>query len=92
MFLKRTVGPVAVALPDGSMMTRSDLPPVSTTRWVASRKAAVVKGVLAGLLTEDEACRLYKLSTEEYRGWESAIKNHGISALKSTRLKDYRQL
>ena len=45
MFLKKVEGPRAVTLPDGSTMTRADLPPENTRRWVASRKAAVVRGV-----------------------------------------------
>ncbi len=32
MYLKRDGGPVSVPLPDGSIMTRSDLPPVNATR------------------------------------------------------------
>ncbi len=46
MYLKKIDGPRAVNLPDGSVMTRADLPPVETRRWVASRKAAVVKAVV----------------------------------------------
>ncbi len=38
MYLKRVDGPRAVTLPDGKVMTRADLPPPDTTRWVASRK------------------------------------------------------
>jgi hypothetical protein len=92
MYLKRDRGPVSVPLPDGSIMTRSDLPPVNTTRWVASRKAAVVKGVAAGLLSGKEACQLYDISEEELDSWSSAIRTFGIKALKATRLKEYRQL
>ena len=43
MYLKRMEGPNHVVLPDGSRMTRSDLPPRDTVRWVARRKAAVVR-------------------------------------------------
>ena len=48
MFLRKQDGPRAVTMPDGSVMTRADLPAIGTTRWVASRKAAVVRGVLGG--------------------------------------------
>ena len=92
MYLKRDRGPVSVPLPDGSIMTRSDLPPVNTTRWVASRKAAVVKGVAAGLLSGKEACQLYDISEEELDSWACAVRSFGIKALKATRLKEYRQL
>ena len=91
MFLKKVDGPRAVTLPDGSMMTRADLPPSSTQRWVASRKAAVVRGVLYGLITQSEAKQRYGLSEEEFAGWISAVAEHGEEALKATALKKYRQ-
>lgn len=92
MYLKKVDGPRAVTLPDGSIMTRADLPPASTRRWVASRKAAVVTGVVFGLIPLKEALKLYGLSQEEYDSWRSAIENHGENALKTTSLQKYRQL
>ncbi|KAE9628540.1 DUF1153 domain-containing protein [Parasedimentitalea maritima] len=91
MFLKKVDGPRAVTLPDGTTMTRADLPPETTRRWVASRKAAVVRGVLYGLLPEKEAMQRYGLSEEEFRSWVAAIADHGVDALKATALKKYRQ-
>lgn len=91
MFLKKVDGPRAVTLPDGSIMTRADLPPENTRRWVASRKAAVVRGVLYGLLPQNEAMRKYGLSEEEFRSWVAAVADHGEEALKATALKKYRQ-
>ena len=90
MYLKKVDGPRAVTLPDGSIMTRADLPPTTTKRWVASRKAAVVRGVLYGLIPQNEALKDYGLSEEEFRSWISAVADHGEEALKTTRLKDYR--
>jgi hypothetical protein len=91
MFIKRVNGPRTVSLPDGSTMTRADLPPVDTERWVASRKAAVVKAVAAGLITREEAKARYALSEEELASWENAIIQHGKEALKATTLQRYRQ-
>lgn len=91
MFLKKVDGPRSVSLPDGSIMTRADLPPGNTQRWVASRKVAVVRGVLYGLITQSEAKQLYGLSDEEFNGWVAAVANHGEDALKATALKKYRQ-
>ncbi|MEM9349251.1 MAG: DUF1153 domain-containing protein [Pseudomonadota bacterium] len=91
MYLKKLDGPRTVTLPDGSVMSRADLPPVNTTRWVASRKASVIKGVASGLITRAEACQMYSLSDEELEGWMSAVRQHGESALKATALKRYRQ-
>ncbi|MEO9778164.1 MAG: DUF1153 domain-containing protein [Sedimentitalea sp.] len=91
MFLKKVEGPRAVTLPDGTIMTRADLPPANTRRWVASRKAAVVRGVLYGLITQPDALRQYGLSDEEFRSWIAAVADHGEDALKATSLKKYRQ-
>ncbi len=92
MFLKRVNGPRAVTLPGGGVMTRADLPPADTRRWVASRKAAVVRGVEAGLITAEEACARYGLSVEEFEGWRAAVARHGPQALKATAVQRYRQL
>jgi transposase-like protein len=71
-------------------MTLSDLPPADTKRWVASRKAAVVAAVRQGLLTEEEACKRYGLSREEFEGWRAALDEHGVGALRATRIQLYR--
>lgn len=81
-----------VTLPDGSTLTRADLPSPSTSRWVASRKAAVVKAVQAGLLEAEEACEMYSLSAEELDGWCAAVSEFGIGALKTTALQKFRQV
>ncbi len=91
MFLKKVDGPRAVTLPNGRTMTRADLPPVETRRWVASRKAAVVRAVRYGLLSRDSALERYGLSNEEFESWEKAVETHGEAALKATRLQNYRQ-
>ena len=92
MYLKKVDGPRAVTLPDGRVMTRADLPKPGTRRWVASRKAAVVKGVLHGLIPLKEALERYNLSEEEYQSWQLAVLKHGETALKTTSLQKYRQL
>ncbi|WP_371171088.1 DUF1153 domain-containing protein [Aliiroseovarius sp. 2305UL8-7] len=91
MYLKKVEGPRAVTLPDGSIMTRADLPPKTTRRWVASRKASVVRAVLSGLITDKDAQDLYALSEEELEEWIRAVSDHGEAALKATALQRYRQ-
>lgn len=91
MFLKKIDGPRSVTLPDGTIMTRADLPPQTTRRWVASRKAAVVRAVGAALLTRKEALERYALSSDEFAEWEKAVAEHGEGALKATALQRYRQ-
>lgn len=91
MYLKKVDGPRAVTLPDGSTMTRADLPDATTGRWVASRKLAVVRGVLYGLISQSEALDRYTLSQEEFNEWIKAVSDHGQEALKVTAIKKYRQ-
>ena len=80
-----------MTLPDGTIMTRADLPSEKTRRWVASRKAAVVRAVTSGLITRNEALERYALSDEEFAEWETAVDQHGETALKATALQRYRQ-
>ncbi len=92
MYLKRVEGPRAITLPDGTVMTRADLPPPDTRRWVASRKAAVVKAVQHGLIAREEALKRYALSAEEFEEWVRAVRAHGEDGLKVTALQRFRQL
>jgi len=55
-----TVGPL------GERMTRDDLPPADTVRWLPRLKAEVVAAVSGGLITLQEACERYGLSLQEY--------------------------
>ncbi|QFG35350.1 uncharacterized protein DUF1153 [Paracoccus pantotrophus] len=90
MFLKKTPGLRTAILPDGSILTQADLPQPQT-RWVASRKAAVVDAVHYGLLTRDEAIRRYGLTEEEFDAWARAFRQHGRNALKITHMQKFRQ-
>ncbi|HPE25841.1 DUF1153 domain-containing protein [Albidovulum sp.] len=92
MYLKKTKGPRAVTLPDGSVMTRADLPSGDTRRWVASRKALVIKALAAGLIARSEAIERYDLSEEELDLWFEAVARHGVKALKVTKIQKFRQL
>ncbi|WP_407493139.1 DUF1153 domain-containing protein [Pseudooceanicola sp. MF1-13] len=90
MYLKKISGPRAINLPDGTIMTQADLPPKDTRRWVASRKAAVVKGVMHGLITQEEALERYGLSADEFKEWVWAVSQHGEEALKATAVQKFR--
>lgn len=92
MFLKRVDGPRQVTLPDGTILSRADLPDPKTRRWVASRKAVVVKAVIYGLISEKDALERYDLSEEEFAIWRESILKHGESALKVTQIQKFRQL
>ncbi|MBT3558128.1 MAG: DUF1153 domain-containing protein [Rhodospirillales bacterium] len=77
--------------PDGCLLTRDDLPPANTKRWVIRRKAEVVAGVRAGLISLNEACERYSLSIDEFLLWQRQFDSHGLEGLKVTRIANYRQ-
>lgn len=91
MFIKREKGPVFAVTNDGRKISRSDLPPKNTSRWVARRKAAVVTAVESGLIDAKEACEMYSLSNEELDSWINAMSKHGTGALRVTSMQRYRQ-
>lgn len=91
MFLKKVEGVRTIALPDGRVLTHSDLPPENIKRWVASRKETVVLAVRHGLLSRKSALERYDLSDEEFECWENALSDHGSRALKVTLIQNYRQ-
>ena len=76
--------------PTGAPLTINDLPPENTERWVIRRKAEVVAAVRGGLLTLDEACDRYRLTNEEFLGWQKSIERHGMAGLRTTRIQQYR--
>jgi hypothetical protein len=67
--------------PDGERMTKADLPPADTTRWVPRRKARVVAAVEGGLITREDAKRLYSISDEEFDSWRVALSSFGMRRL-----------
>ncbi len=60
----------------------AELPPRSTTRWVASRKAQVVIAVESGRISLDEAMERYNLSLEEFQSWQRALDRSGVAGLR----------
>jgi Protein of unknown function (DUF1153) len=76
--------------PEGKPITLNDLPPPDTKRWVIRRKAIVVAAVRGGLLSLEDACKRYTLSTEEFLSWQAAIDAHGMPGLRATRIQIYR--
>lgn len=67
-----------------------DLPPVTTTRWVARRKAEILAAIESGRLTRAEACARYSISEAELRLWERAVECAGVPGLRVTRVQIYR--
>lgn len=76
--------------PTGAPLTLNDLPPSNTQRWVIRRKAEVVAAVRGGLLSLDDACERYKLTSEEFATWQESIDKFGMAGLRTTRIQQYR--
>ncbi|HYE49305.1 MAG TPA: DUF1153 domain-containing protein [Azospirillaceae bacterium] len=80
-----------VAQPGPIVRSIEELPAPDTKRWVMRRKAEVVAAVRGGLLTLEQACQRYSLSEEEFLSWQRLIDAHGVRALRTTRLQEYRR-
>ncbi len=78
--------------PLGETLTRENLPPPDTRRWVVRRKAQVVAAVNGGLLTIEEVLGRYGLTLEEFASWQRAVDRSGMQGLRVTRLQHYRDL
>jgi hypothetical protein len=76
--------------PTGTALTLADLPPPNTQRWVIRRKAEVVAAVRGGLLSLEDACERYRLTADEFLGWQKAIDRWGMPGLRTTRIQQYR--
>lgn len=90
MYIRKIEGARVVKLPDGTTLSRADLPGQDTRRWVASRKAKVVKAVRYGLITEEEAMSTYDLSPDELSSWQNAIDAFGQDGLKTRHCRKQR--
>ena len=52
-------------------------------------KSTTLKSV-SGLLSLEEACQRYRLTTEEFLGWQASIDRWGMQGLRTTRIQQYR--
>ncbi len=50
----------------------------------------MVAAVRGGLLSLEEACQRYKLTTEEFLSWQASIDEYGLAACAQTRIQQYR--
>ncbi len=80
-----------VSPPDRLLQPRSSLPSPDTRHWVPRKKAEVVAAVERGVLSREEACKLYKMAVDEFTSWEQTIKTQGVSALQVSGLNERRK-
>ena len=78
--------------PLGEPMTRADLPPPNTTRWVMRRKAQIVSAVHGGLITEKEVHKIYGISADELVAWQLLVEKCGMLGLRATKTQYYKDL
>lgn len=90
MLENQVIRTATVIGPMGEALTLDKLPPRDTKRWVVRRKAEVVAAVNGGLLSLQDACTRYRISAEEFAGWQRAVDHSGMKGLRTTRLKHYR--
>ena len=76
--------------PQGTVLTLADLPSTNVKRWTIYRKAEIIAGIRGGLLSLEEACQRYKLTTEEFLSWQASIDEYGLAGLRTTRIQQYR--
>jgi hypothetical protein len=78
--VSRVIGPY------GSPLSLADLPSPRTERWVMRRKAEIVAAVRGGLLSVDDVCQRYALSTDEFLVWDRAFERFGMNGLRASRV------
>lgn len=80
-----------VRLPDGEILSVADLPDPGVVRWTVVRKQNVVRAVVHGLISQQEAIEKYELSEDEFLNWLQRYREFGTDGLKSTKMQAYRQ-
>jgi hypothetical protein len=86
-----SAGSTQVRGPTGRLITREDLPPADTVRWVPRRKAELVCALMAGVISQAEAISRYTLSIEELVRWTDLYLRFGQRGLMTTRTGALRQ-
>ena len=87
-----TMRPTSVIGPLGQPLTLASLPPTSTKRWIAHRKAELVAAVDGGLLSIEDVCERYGIDIEEFVSWQRGVERLGVRGLWVTRSQKYRDL
>ena len=87
---EQTSRPNLISEQMGEPVTMDDLPAPNIRRWITRRKAEVVTAIRTGLLSLDEACVRYGITSEEFLSWQRLLDEHGLQGLRVTRLQEYR--
>jgi hypothetical protein len=91
MYLKKVDGPRAVTLPDGTVMTRADLPDPGVRALGGEPQGGRGEGGAARADGAERGARALRDLGGGARRWMAAVDRHGEVALKATAVQRYRQ-
>ena len=69
------------------ILTIGDLSDAGLRRWTAARKSLVIRAVMFGLISTDEAIEHYDLTHDEFQEWLRSYADYGRNGLKVTNEK-----
>jgi len=73
----------------GEILTIADLPKAGLSRWTAARKSTVIRAVMFGLISTDEAIGRYELTHDEFQDWLRSYADYGRNGLKVIHKQPY---
>jgi hypothetical protein len=80
-------------MPDGRVLSRSDLPtPSSRLHWTPARKQVVIECLRQGLATMEELQARYSISTDELLAWNRLYADRDRKALMTTQIPLHREI
>lgn len=83
------LAPLTTRKSDGTLLLRSDLPPVDIQqRWSPKKKALVIEAVRGGVISLEEVFARYVITREEYDGWVKKYESAGRKGLLVTQRFD----
>ena len=87
LVMEMEVGELLVKMQSCEILTIADLPKAGLSRWTAARKSTVLRAVMFGLISTDEAIGRYKLTHNEFQEWLRSYADYGRNGLKVTHKK-----
>ena len=63
---------------------------MGSQRWVMRHKANIVAAVRGGLISLEDVCLRYGVTTEEFLVWSAAFDRFGVKGLRTTRSQKYK--
>ena len=83
--------PIVHDLQGNLITSEADLPPADTVRWVANKKAILVRAVRAGIISREAALERYNMEEKELAIWEKEFATYGANGLMATKIQTRRK-